>query len=165
MWDVIIIIVFFFDGAIIVYAVVMVILALIGGLDSVLDFFTENLTTIIIVSVAILALYVISVYILSKKGEELEGSPLGNTIVSVFAGSQLVFFAIYALYKIALYANAHPIIAVIYMILYLFALFINACLLGLATLDYDEFIIDSYIGCGIVLGILGWGVNIFLIVS
>lgn len=122
-------------------------------------------TTIIIVSVVFLALYVISVYILSKKGEELEGSPLGNTIVSIFTGSQLIFFAIYALYKIALYANAHPIIAVVYMILYLFALFIDVCLLGLATLDYDEFIIDSYIGCGILLSVLGWSVNIFLIAN
>lgn len=44
MLEVIVIIVFFFDGAIIVYAAVMVILALVGGLDAVLDFFTSNLT-------------------------------------------------------------------------------------------------------------------------
>lgn len=44
MFEVIVIIVFFFDGAIIVYAAVMVILALAGGLDAVLDFFTSNLT-------------------------------------------------------------------------------------------------------------------------
>ena len=148
-----------FDGAFLFYAIFIISILVGGGLTAIVEYFSEHTAKIVLICLALLIIYIVLIFILTKIGD-IEGSVIGNTLSAFFAGSQLVFFATYTLYRVAIYANSHPIAGAVAAGVYLLFLLMDLCLLSLSTFDYEEF--DSYVGCTVLLGIGGWAVNLFI---
>ena len=152
-----------FDGAFLVLAVFILFSLVTGGLGSVINFYTEHITLVIIFCIIAVAAYTIFVFLYTKKGE-MDGSPIINGIVAVFSSAQFVCFAIYTLYIISrAFNNGHLLNAIFISAFYFIVFGLELCALTLITVDDDGFL-GSFVANGLLLGIAGWLLNLFIYV-
>ena len=147
------------DGSVVIALIIIGILFLLGSAEVIADFILSNLTAIIIIALIIAVLFLISQWYMTKR-----------FICGLFTipfSSYWCFFSIYGLYKLSLFYEEHPFIALFLFLLYLMYVS-GSSLPGLWLITEFEDPDDGRLDGGetfminlafLIIGIIGWVLN------
>ena len=151
-----------FFGLPIGWIILFVALIAMGGLTSISDYVTEHLAFIITIAVILFVLWSLISALLVKKRIIFEDSELplpAQVIIAIITMAQFFVFIGVDLYLISEYAKSyHPFGEIIHMALFVFIAFLDFIALANAYLSNDSGVTPA-----IIVGIIGWILDIGLL--
>ena len=163
--------IYFVDLSFVILLLLLVVFGIMGGLYSIVDYLNRHLPSIIVICLVVMVLVFVLAY-------RMGGKRWKTSWFSLIYSSQTCFFVVYGMYELGLLYVSHPLGCVLLLIVYALYVMFNSLglLLFVTNIGYDE---DEYgnkddgyvfrrlkLKTGdfgyIVLGILGWLINMFV---